>query len=104
MSNQGLGVAMPLPSSAPRVLIGTARASKSAGDMLLLVLSDVPADKMGAFIEDYARRKLGPGGAAKSGAQGGDPKEGDAALVIARAMLEDAARRLHESGLRSGRG
>lgn len=91
------------PASAPGV-IGRATATKSARDTLFLILSDVPAERLDAFIEDYARRKLAPVVAAKIVAQGGDPKQGDAALVIARTMLEDAAKRLREGGLQRGTG
>ena len=91
------------PVSAPGV-IGRATATKSARDTLLLILSDVPAERLDAFIEDYARHKLAPVVAAKIVAQGGDPKRGDAALVIARSMLEDAAMRLRKGGLQRGTG
>lgn len=93
------------PSVAPGAaveMIGRATATKSARDTLLLVMADVPDDKLDAFAEDYAQHKLAPVVAAKIRAKGGDPNRGDAALVIARAMLEDAVARRREGGVQRG--
>ena len=84
-------------------LVGRATASQSARDTLLLVLAGVPDDKLDAFAEDYARRRLAPVVAAKIRAKGGDPNRGEAALVIARALLEDAVKRRREGGMQRGR-
>lgn len=83
---------------------GRATATAGARDTLLLILSSVPADQLDAFIEDYARRKLGPVIAAKIVAQGGDPNRNDAASIIARTMLEDAAARLRQGSWQRGTG
>ena len=83
-------------------LIGRATADQSARDTLLLVLAGVPNDELDAFAETYARRKLAPVVAAKIRAKGGDPDRGDAALVIARALLDDAVKRRREGGMQRG--